>query len=158
MILILSVYYYVRSVILMLKTLFVLSYVFTFLAQYCDIRYDYHIKTMYGWSLAPVACKRDHVLFVLSYIFTFLSQYFEVSYDVYIKLMFYSSLFVGGLMSYISYLCFLFVQRGVQHILTIMSNMMGVLNEAGTAYPLRAPGFTRVFGGVCVANLFSFLC
>jgi hypothetical protein len=29
-----------------------------------------------------------------------------ISYDFYIKLMFYSSLFLGGLMSYLSYLCF----------------------------------------------------
>ena len=39
-----------------------------------------------------------------------------------------------------------------------MSNMAGVLKEAGTAYPSRAPVFTAVFCGDCVADLFSFLC
>ena len=29
-----------------------------------DVRYDFHINTMFGSSLPPVVCRRDHVLFV----------------------------------------------------------------------------------------------
>jgi hypothetical protein len=55
---------------------------------YCDVRYDFHIKTMYGWSLTQVVCRRAHVLFVLSYVFTFLVHHCDVRYDFYIKLMY----------------------------------------------------------------------
>jgi hypothetical protein len=34
----------------------------------CDIRYDFHIKTMFSSSLPPVVCRRTHVLFTL-YVF-----------------------------------------------------------------------------------------
>ena len=35
------------------------------LSSYCDIRYDFRIKTMFGSSLAPIVCRRDHVLLTL---------------------------------------------------------------------------------------------
>ena len=31
----------------------------------CDVRYDFHIKTMSGSSLPPAVCRRAHVLFML---------------------------------------------------------------------------------------------
>ena len=65
-----------------------LSYVFTCLAQHCDVRYDFYVKLMYGWPLAPVAYRRAHVFLVLSYIVTFLVQYCDVRYDFHIKTMY----------------------------------------------------------------------
>ena len=47
---------------------FVLCYYvpkFTFWVPCCDVRYDFRIKTMFGSSLPPVVCRRDHVLFTL---------------------------------------------------------------------------------------------
>jgi hypothetical protein len=44
-------------------------------------------------------------------------------------------------------------------IIDYMSNIAGVLQEAGTACPLRAPGFTLgILVVVHVARVFSFLC
>jgi len=40
-------------------------YIFTYWVPCCDVRYDFHIKTMLALSLPPVVCKRDHVLFTL---------------------------------------------------------------------------------------------
>ena len=40
--------------------------VFTFRVSCCDARYDFRIKTMFGWSLPPVVCRMAHVLFTLS--------------------------------------------------------------------------------------------
>ena len=31
----------------------------------CDVRYDFHIKTMFGSSLSPVVCRRIHILTTL---------------------------------------------------------------------------------------------
>ena len=42
----------------------VLLYVFTFWVLFCDVRYDFRIKTMFGLSL-PVVCRRERVLFML---------------------------------------------------------------------------------------------
>ena len=42
---------------------------FTFRVPFYDIRYDFHIKTMFGSSLPPVVCRRAHVLFTL-FVFT----------------------------------------------------------------------------------------
>ena len=42
--------------------------------------------------------------------------------------------------------------------LDYLSKMAGVLQEARTAYPSRAHGFTPGFDGVHVAHLFCFLC
>ena len=53
---------------------------------------------MFDLSLTPVVCRRTRVLFTL-FVFVFTS-----------------SLFVGGLVSYLHYLC-LFVYNGVQHML-----------------------------------------
>ena len=36
---------------------------FMFLVPWCDVRYDFRIKTMFGPSLPPVVCRRVHVLF-----------------------------------------------------------------------------------------------
>ena len=43
----------------------VLLCVFTFLVPCCDAGYDFRIKTMFGFSLPPVVCRRSHVLFTL---------------------------------------------------------------------------------------------
>jgi hypothetical protein len=40
-------------------------YVFTFWVSYCDVRYDFRIKTMLGSPLPPVVCRSDHVFFTL---------------------------------------------------------------------------------------------
>ena len=47
----------------------VLLCVFTFLVPCCDVRYDSRIQTMFGSSLPPVVCSKDHVLlcFCVSY-------------------------------------------------------------------------------------------
>ena len=47
------------------KSFFVLSCVFAFAVQCCDVRYDFRIKTIFGLSLPPVVCRRGHVLFTL---------------------------------------------------------------------------------------------
>ena len=65
-----------------------LSYICTFLAQHCDVRYDFYIKLMYGWPLAPFAYRRAHVFLILSYIFTFLVQNCDVRYEFQIKTMY----------------------------------------------------------------------
>ena len=44
---------------------FVLVCVFTYIVPCCDVRYDFHIKTIFGSSLLPVICRMDHVLFTL---------------------------------------------------------------------------------------------
>ena len=42
----------------------VLSYVFTFWLPCCHVRYDFRIKTMFGWYLLPpVVCRRAHWFF-----------------------------------------------------------------------------------------------
>ena len=38
---------------------------FTFWVPCCDVRYDFHIKTMFGSSLSPVVCRRVHIIFTL---------------------------------------------------------------------------------------------
>ena len=45
----------------------VLLCVFTFGVQCCDVLYHFRIKSMFGWSLPSVVCRRahDHVLFRL---------------------------------------------------------------------------------------------
>jgi hypothetical protein len=41
----------------------VLLCVFTFWVPCCDVRYDFHIQTMFYSSLPPVVCRRAHVLY-----------------------------------------------------------------------------------------------
>ena len=65
-----------------------------------DVRYDFHINTMFGSSLPPVVCRRDHVLFVGGIM----------------SCLHCLCLFVGGIMSCLHCLC-LFPYSGVQHIL-----------------------------------------
>ena len=43
----------------------VLLFVFTLLVPYCDFRHDFPMKTMFGSSLPPIACRRAYVLFTL---------------------------------------------------------------------------------------------
>jgi hypothetical protein len=45
----------------------VLLGVFTleFLVPCCNVRYDFRMHTMFGYSLPPVVCRRAHVLFTL---------------------------------------------------------------------------------------------
>jgi hypothetical protein len=40
-------------------------YVFTFCVLCCDVRYDFHIKAVFGSSLSPVVCRSVDVLFVI---------------------------------------------------------------------------------------------
>ena len=47
----------------------VLLCVFRFWVPCCDVRYNFHIKTMFGSSLPPVVCSKAHVLFVFVYIY-----------------------------------------------------------------------------------------
>ena len=44
---------------------FVLLCVFMFLIPYCDVSYDFNIKTMYGTSFSPSVCRRALVLFIV---------------------------------------------------------------------------------------------
>ena len=44
---------------------FVLSYAFTFWIPYCDIRYVFRIKTMFGLFKPSVVCRRAHVVLML---------------------------------------------------------------------------------------------
>jgi hypothetical protein len=45
--------------------------VLTFWVPCCDVRYDFHIETMFGSSLPPAVCRRSHVLFtLLVFVFT----------------------------------------------------------------------------------------
>jgi hypothetical protein len=39
--------------------------VFMFWVPWCDVHYDFHVKTMFGSSLPSVVCRRAHVLFTL---------------------------------------------------------------------------------------------
>ena len=39
--------------------------VFTFCFPCCDVRYDFRIKTTFGYSLPPVVCRRANVLLML---------------------------------------------------------------------------------------------
>jgi hypothetical protein len=39
--------------------------VFMFWVPWCDVHYDFHVKTMFGSSLPSVVCRRAHVLFML---------------------------------------------------------------------------------------------
>ena len=43
----------------------VLLCVFMFWVLCCDVRYNFHVKTMFDSSLPPVVCRRAHVLFTL---------------------------------------------------------------------------------------------
>jgi len=43
----------------------VLLSVFTFWVPYCDVRYDFHIKTMFGSSLPLVVCRRAHACLIV---------------------------------------------------------------------------------------------
>jgi hypothetical protein len=49
---------------------FVLLCVFTFLVPCCDVSYNVRIKTVFGWSLPLVVCRKLHVLFAL-FVFAF---------------------------------------------------------------------------------------
>ena len=67
---------------------------------------------LFGSSLPPVVCRRSHILFMLFVFvwFIFISSYLqEVSYLIYVICVclvhLYLQLFVGGLMSYLWYLC-----------------------------------------------------
>ena len=48
----------------------VLLCVFTFWVPWCEVRYDFHMKTMFGSSLPPVVCRRG--MFCLRYLFLFM--------------------------------------------------------------------------------------
>jgi hypothetical protein len=50
-----------------------------------------YLSYLFGSSLFPIVCRRAHVLFTLF---------------VFVRFVFYLQLFVGGLMSYLRYLCF----------------------------------------------------
>ena len=43
--------------------------VFTFWIPCCDVRYDFRIETMFGSSLPPVVCRREHVIKFTLFVF-----------------------------------------------------------------------------------------
>ena len=45
--------------------------VFTLWGSCCDVRYDFHIKTMFASSLPPVVYRRAHALFPLFVLFLY---------------------------------------------------------------------------------------
>ena len=47
----------------------VLLCVFTFLVPFCNVRYDFRIKTMFGSSLSPVVCRRAHLKNILFFVY-----------------------------------------------------------------------------------------
>jgi hypothetical protein len=56
----------VRSVLLIfLVFCVVILCVFTFLVPFCEVRYDFRIKTIFGSSFPLVLCWEDRVLFTL---------------------------------------------------------------------------------------------
>ena len=56
----------VGSVLLFLLVFWVvLLCTFTFLVLSCDVRYDFHMETLFDSFLSAVVCSRDHVLFTL---------------------------------------------------------------------------------------------
>ena len=61
------VYFYIISLLLNLLVFFcvVLLSVLMFWVPWCDVRYDFRMKTVFDSSLPPVVCKRAHVLFTL---------------------------------------------------------------------------------------------
>ena len=101
--------------------------------------------------------------YAVSYVFTFLFQCCDTCYVYSIKRFLvhsYPPFFVGGLISYVCYLC-LFVSSDIQHVLT-MSCMAGVLSIKDRSCLLfieHLHGSPPVLG-VCVANYFfiSFCC
>jgi hypothetical protein len=44
----------------------VLLCVFSFLVLWCDVCYDFRIKTMFGWSVTPVVCRMVHVFLIIT--------------------------------------------------------------------------------------------
>ena len=64
----------VGFVLLILAFCVVLLCVFTFCVSFCDVCYDFRIKTMLGSSLPPVVCRRAHVLFVRFYLQLFVGD------------------------------------------------------------------------------------
>jgi hypothetical protein len=60
-----------------------------------------------------------------------------------------------GIMSYLY--CLFYCTLRYPTRLDRTSNMVGILIEAGTAYPSRAPVFTPVCDGTHVTHLFRFL-
>ena len=64
--------YLVRSMLLIcLVFCVVILCVVTLWVPYCDVRYDFRIKTMFGcFLLHPVVCRREHALFTL-FLFVF---------------------------------------------------------------------------------------
>jgi hypothetical protein len=49
-------------ILYMEKQNFMLNIFTTLYLLFCDVRYDFRIKTMFGSSLPPVVCMRAHVL------------------------------------------------------------------------------------------------
>ena len=58
---------------------------------------------LFGSSLPPVVCRRVHVLFTFCLVCLYLQLYYV--YLRYFWFVFYLQLFVGGLMSYLRYMC-----------------------------------------------------
>ena len=51
--------------VLLIFLVFCVVLLCVFWVSYCDVRYDFRIKTMFGSSLPAVVCRRAHVLFTL---------------------------------------------------------------------------------------------
>ena len=97
---------------------------------------------------------------VFAYVFTFWVPCCIVRYDVCMNTMSSSSLppvVSRRARFYLRQLC-LFVYGGVQHVLTIYSDMAGVLCRVGLSALPQCLGSHRGFGGVRVAHRFGFRC
>ena len=85
----------------------VLLCVFTFWVPSCDVCYDFRLKTMFGSSLPPVVCMRAHILFTLFVFVRFVFTSCLIYFTCVCLVRLYIQWFVGGLMSYLHYLCLL---------------------------------------------------
>jgi hypothetical protein len=72
----------------------------------CDICYEFRIKTIFGSSLLPVVCRRDHVFFG-SFLLPVVCRRDHVLFTL-CSVRLYPQLFVRGHMSYLRYVLFVF--------------------------------------------------
>jgi hypothetical protein len=110
---------------------------------------------VYRW-VRVVLCFCVCLCIVMSYMFYHMSLRSEFRIKL-CSVNLYLQLFVGGLRSYLRYLCLL-AYSGVQHILTIWVTWW-LSYKRQELFALREHiGSPLVVDGVCVAHLFSFLC
>jgi hypothetical protein len=105
-------------------------------------------------------CPYRQSYFILLYAFAFCVPCCDVPYGFRIKTMFGSPLppvFVGGLMSYLFYLC-LFAHSRVQHVFNIWVTWRCLIKDRN-CLPLASTWvYRRFFISSCCSSYFSFLC